>query len=180
MDMEIFRRLASRRYSDAQRLLAVVIQGLLLGALGPFTVVYLSLLLDRKLGLAGFRGETMALFFGFLFIIEGFVFAAWTVVTQYSHGKGTPSPLMPTRRLAVEGPFALCRNPMAFGTFFFYLGIGLLAGSPMSVAVTIFLFSLLVIYIRKVEEKELELRFGQAYVEYRRRTSFIIPRRPKG
>ena len=54
MDMEIFRRLASRRYSDAQRLLAVVIQGLLLGALGPSAFVYLSLLLDRKLELVGF------------------------------------------------------------------------------------------------------------------------------
>lgn len=179
MDMEIFRRLASRRYSDAQRLLAVVIQGLLLGALGPFAFVYLSLLLDRKLELVGFQGETMALFFGVLFIIEGFVFAAWTVATQYRKGKGTPSPLMPTRRLVVDGPFALCRNPMTFGTFFFYLGIGLLAGSPMAVAVTIFLFSLLVVYIKTIEEKELELRFGQEYADYRCRTSFIIPRRPK-
>lgn len=180
MNMEIFRRLASRRYSDAQRLFAVAIQGFLFGVLGPFAVVALSLFLDRKLGLTGFRGQTTAVVFGLLFVVEGFVFAAWTVATQYRNGKGTPSPLMPTQRLLVEGPFALCRNPMTFGTFFFYLGVSLLAGSPMAVAMTISLFSLLAIYIVKIEEKELELRFGQGYVDYRRRTSFIIPRRPKG
>ncbi len=180
MDVEIFRRLALRRYSEIQRLLAIVTQGLLFGALGPLAVVFLSQFLDRRLGFVGFRGEGMAIVFGALFVIEGFAFAAWTVVTQHRIGKGTPSPLMPTRRLVVEGPFALCRNPMTFGTFFFYLGMGLLAGSPMAVAVTIFLFSLLVLYIRIIEEKELELRFGKAYVDYRHRTSFIIPRRPKG
>jgi len=180
MDMEIFRRLASRRYSDAQRLLAIILQGTLFGVLGPCAVVYLSLFLDSSLGLSGFRGETMALVFGILFVIEGFAFAAWTVVTQFRNGMGTPSPLMPTRKLAADGPFALCRNPMTFGIFFFYLGASLLAGSPMAVAVTIFLFSLLVVYIKAIEEKELELRFGQEYVDYRLRTSFIIPRRPKG
>lgn len=180
MDMEIFRRLASRSYSDAQRFLAVVLQGFLFGVLGPFAVLCLSLFLDRRLGFTGFRGETMAIVIGLLFVVEGFAFAAWAVATQYRNGKGTPSPLMPTQRLLVDGPFALCRNPMAFGTFFFYLGVSLLAGSPMAVAMTISLFSLLVIYILKIEEKELELRFGRAYVDYRRRTSFIIPRRPKG
>jgi protein-S-isoprenylcysteine O-methyltransferase Ste14 len=177
MDMEIFRRLASRRYSDTQRLLAIIVQGLLFGVLGPLAVVFLSLFLDRKLGLAGFRGGVMALVFGVLFVIEGFAFAAWTVVTQCRTGQGTPSPLMPTRRLVVEGPFAFCRNPMTFGTFFFYLGVSLLAGSPMAVAVTTFLFSLLMVYIKTIEEKELETRFGAEYLAYRDRTAFIIPRR---
>ncbi len=180
MNMEIFGRLASRRYSNTQRLLAIIVQGLLFGALGPFVVVYLSLSLDHTLGLAGFRGEVMAVIIGLLFVIEGFAFAAWTVTTQYRIGQGTPSPLMPTRRLVVEGPFAFCRNPMTFGAFFFYLGVSLLAGSPMAVAVTAFLFSLLMVYIKTIEEKELENRFGQEYLAYRDRTSFIIPRRLTG
>ncbi|MCX5833703.1 MAG: isoprenylcysteine carboxylmethyltransferase family protein [Deltaproteobacteria bacterium] len=180
MDMEIFRRLASRRYSNTQRLLAIIAQGILFGALGPFVVVYLSLFLDCTLELGGFRGEAMALIFGVLFVIEGFAFTAWTVMTQYRTGKGTPSPLMPTRRLVVEGPFAFCRNPMTFGTFFFYLGVSLMAGSPVAVAMTIFLFSLLLVYIKTIEEKELEARFGQEYLTYRGRTSFIIPRRFTG
>ena len=32
------------------------------------------------------------------------------------------------------------------------------------------------IYIRLVEEKKLEKRFGKKYLEYKRKTPFIIPR----
>jgi protein-S-isoprenylcysteine O-methyltransferase Ste14 len=69
---------------------------------------------------------------------------------------------------------------MAFGTFFFYLGVSLLAGSPAAIALTILLFSLLMVYIKVIEEKELELRFGPEYLDYKDRTSFIIPRRLTG
>jgi protein-S-isoprenylcysteine O-methyltransferase Ste14 len=178
--MEIFRRLASREYSDPQRLLAIIAQGIFFVAVGPCVLVFLSPILDRAMGFAGFRGGTMALIAGVVFAVEGFAFAAWAVVTQYRIGRGTPSPLMPTRRLIVEGPFAFCRNPMAFGAFFLYLGVSLLAGSPAAVALTVILFSLLMIYIKVIEEKELELRFGPEYLDYKDRTSFIIPRRLTG
>jgi protein-S-isoprenylcysteine O-methyltransferase Ste14 len=35
------------------------------------------------------------------------------------------------------------------------------------------------IYHKSVEEKELALRFGNAYKEYRKRTSLFIPMPPK-
>jgi protein-S-isoprenylcysteine O-methyltransferase Ste14 len=34
---------------------------------------------------------------------------------------------------------------------------------------------LLILWIKKVEEKELEIRFGQDYVDYKKSTSFMIP-----
>ena len=34
----------------------------------------------------------------------------------------------------------------------------------------------LLIYIKLIEEKEMELRFGADYIEYRRQTPFLIPR----
>jgi len=34
----------------------------------------------------------------------------------------------------------------------------------------------ILIYIKLVEEKELEQRFGVEYLEYKRRTPFLIPR----
>jgi protein-S-isoprenylcysteine O-methyltransferase Ste14 len=36
------------------------------------------------------------------------------------------------------------------------------------------------IYHKCVEEKELAIRFGKEYEEYRKRTSFLIPLPPKG
>lgn len=178
VDVEIFRRLASRRYSNLQRLLSVVLQSVVFGAAGPLVLCLIAPYLDRAMGFSSFRGGMIALVTGVVFAVEGFVFAAWAVLTQYRIGLGTPSPLMPTRRLVVEGPFAFCRNPMTFGAFFYYLGVSLLAGSPAAVIVTVFLFSMLLLYIKRVEEKELELRFGEDYRAYRERTSFIIPRRP--
>jgi protein-S-isoprenylcysteine O-methyltransferase Ste14 len=34
----------------------------------------------------------------------------------------------------------------------------------------------ILIYIKLIEEKELEDRFGSEYLEYKRRTPFLIPR----
>ena len=44
-------------------------------------------------------------------------------------------------------------------------------------AEAILLFAIcLLVYIRLLEEKEMELRFGADYIEYRRQTPFLIPR----
>ena len=34
---------------------------------------------------------------------------------------------------------------------------------------------LLLIYIKRVEEKEMEIRFGQDYLAYKQQTPFLIP-----
>jgi protein-S-isoprenylcysteine O-methyltransferase Ste14 len=34
----------------------------------------------------------------------------------------------------------------------------------------------LLVYIKFLEEREMEIRFGEAYQEYRKQTPFIIPR----
>jgi protein-S-isoprenylcysteine O-methyltransferase Ste14 len=34
---------------------------------------------------------------------------------------------------------------------------------------------LLILYIKNIEEKELEMRFGNEYVKYKANTAFIIP-----
>jgi len=36
--------------------------------------------------------------------------------------------------------------------------------------------ALFILYLKKVEEKELEMRFGQAYTKYKTKTPFMIPR----
>jgi len=87
--------------------------------------------------------------------------------------------MMLTKRLIIEGPYTYCRNPMGLGIFVFYLGFGFLTGSISSIGFTLLFMSLLLLYYKFVEEKELEARFGQEYIEYKKRTPFIIPRRMK-
>lgn len=89
-------------------------------------------------------------------------------------------PLMATRKLVIQKPYSYCRNPLAFGLLNFYFGVSIFMGSPSSVVV-VFVFSAIVLsYIKLVEEKELEQRFGDEYVEYKKSTPFIIPRMKSG
>ncbi len=57
-----------------------------------------------------------------------------------------------------------------------YIGLGIVIQSPAALAIVIGLSILLLIYIKRVEERELEARFGEAYRVYKENTPFIIPR----
>ena len=65
---------------------------------------------------------------------------------------------------------------MSFGTILLYLGISILIGS-ISAIVIVFAFSIvLIIYIKQIEERELEIRFGEEYLAYKAEIPFLIPR----
>ncbi|NWG10106.1 MAG: hypothetical protein HXX80_07390, partial [Nitrososphaerales archaeon] len=68
---------------------------------------------------------------------------------------------------------------MSLGSIIFYLGFGFLTGSISSIGFTVLFMSLLLAYIKFIEEKELGARFGQEYTEYKKRTPFLIPCRRK-
>lgn len=70
-------------------------------------------------------------------------------------------------------------NPMTLGTAMLYLGIGIWIGSLSFIGLTMLFIGLLLAYVKLIEEKELEERFGQEYVEYKRKTPFLIPKRRK-
>jgi len=115
--------------------------------------------------------------FAVLFIALGIFLAGWTVLTQIAVGKGTPVPVAPPKKLIVTGPYRLCRNPMQLGVIIYYLGVGTLLGS-MEIGLAMFLLGLAIggAYHKFVEEKELRLRFGEEYEEYRKKTPFLIPK----
>jgi protein-S-isoprenylcysteine O-methyltransferase Ste14 len=83
--------------------------------------------------------------------------------------------MLPTKKLLIIGPFKYCRNPMTLGTITAYSGVAILVGSYTALLV-VFIFALmLLVYLKLIEEKELEMRFGQEYLEYKKNTSFILP-----
>ena len=105
----------------------------------------------------------------------GLFLTAWSGLVQLRVGEGTPVPAIPTRRLVTSGPYALCRNPMLLGSTVYYLGIGFLLNSISTMMLVALFLATSVVYIKLVEERELEERFGREYVEYKRRTPFLIP-----
>jgi len=83
---------------------------------------------------------------------------------------------MATQKLLISGPFKQCRNPMTLGTILLYLGVSIIAGSLSALVIVVLLMSLLMLYLKNIEEKELEIRFGEDYLKYKSKTPFIIPR----
>jgi len=78
--------------------------------------------------------------------------------------------------LLTNGIFTYTRNPMTFGYTLLPLGMGLLFRSlGMSLFIPLIVFGVQLFIIKKREEPNLERRFGEEYLEYKRKTPFLIP-----
>ncbi len=174
--MRRFRDWAKRGYSTRQRLIALGLAGILFVLILPFLLVVFSATIDGWLGLRRFTAGPVNPVVGLVLIIGGASLALWSIQAQMTVGMGTPVPMMPTRRLVVKGPFAYCRNPMTLGTFIGFLGVSVWVASFSAIVMVVILTALLLLYVRLVEEKELEARFGSEYQEYRQHTPFLLPR----
>jgi protein-S-isoprenylcysteine O-methyltransferase Ste14 len=64
---------------------------------------------------------------------------------------------------------------MTLGTDLFYLGVAIWLGSLSAIGLGLIYPVGILIYIKLIEEKELEERFGSEYLEYKKRTPFLIP-----
>ena len=109
-------------------------------------------------------------------MVGGWLLAMWTIVVQFSIGRGTPVPLMATQELVVDGPYRFCRNPMVLGAVVMYLGLAVSIGSLSAVGLVVLPTIWLLAYVKRWEEPELEARFGEAYRLYRQHTPFLLPR----
>jgi protein-S-isoprenylcysteine O-methyltransferase Ste14 len=132
--------------------------------------------LDDLLGWPGFKLGALNYILGGLLVIVGLSFGFWTGYVQLTRGRGTPLPILPTQELLTRGPFRYCRNPMTLGTILAYLGIAVIAGTVAGIGLVICFTALLLLYLKRMEEKELAERFGDAYLQYKRDVPFIIPR----
>jgi len=65
---------------------------------------------------------------------------------------------------------------MLLGMFIFLFGLGVLLGSLSLIFIFTPLFIVInVLYIKAIEEKEMEKKFGRAYLEYKKRVPMFIP-----
>ncbi len=167
---------ARHEYSPNQRLTFMLCLGPIFLFLLPYLFVSLGQAVDRWLGWAPVLNDPLNLIFGLLLTLPGLALALWTNYRQFTLGRGTPVPVMATQRLIVEPPYTYCRNPMVLGTVFVYLGVALMFHSLGAALVVLVFIAALLVYVKLAEEKEMEGRFGQEYLEYKRRTPFLIPR----
>ncbi len=165
-----------REYSEQQRLLALGMEAIVFLLVLPYALIRLGLILDQWLSFPAVLPQSVRIILGGLLILGCWLFAIWSIYVQFTIGKGTPVPLMATQKLIIQPPYSICRNPMALGAIGMYLGCALLFGSAGALILVLLGAGCLLTYIRLVEEKEMELRFGQEYLAYRKRTPFLFPR----
>ncbi len=174
--MKYFKYWASRDYPLPVVVFIMLCAGGLFVFLIPWTLIVPLPRLDVRLGLPSFSFGTINIIIGCILIAIGLFFAWGSIGAQIFKARGTPVPLIPTHKLLASGVFRYCRNPMIFGTLCAYTGIAIFAGTISGIICILIFAALLIVYVKLVEERELEMRFGQEYLDYKARTPFIIPR----
>jgi protein-S-isoprenylcysteine O-methyltransferase Ste14 len=173
--MNRFKQWQDTETSEGKRLLALVVGALIFPTCIPATLVLLLPQVDNRMGIGSFYVGYGNIAIGVIAIIMGGFFAFWTIIAQIKLASGTPFPMLPTKKLLIIGPFRYCRNPMTLGTIVAYSGVAILVGSPTALLAVATFSLMLLVYLKLIEEKELQMRFGQEYSEYRRSTPFLLP-----
>ena len=174
--MNRYKKWSERENSKAQRMMVVILGGIVFWIITPFFIVVGSAFRDPWLSLPRFFHRVVSTIIALVFMVAGWFFANWTVKVQFSLMRGTPIPMMATQKLVVKRPYTYYRNPMTLGTTAYYLGVAIWTGSLSALLLAMIYPMGISIYIKLVEEKELEQRFGLEYLEYKRRTPFVVPR----
>jgi protein-S-isoprenylcysteine O-methyltransferase Ste14 len=86
---------------------------------------------------------------------------------QFVLSKNTLVTIMPTHSLQTNGIYNISRNPMYLGLAIAYLGISCLIGNWWNIILFPFLLLIIQQYMINREEKYLERRFGQVYLDYK-------------
>jgi protein-S-isoprenylcysteine O-methyltransferase Ste14 len=114
---------------------------------------------------------------GMLLGASGAALALTCILTFVFIGRGTPAPFDPPRRLVVQGPYRLIRNPMYVGAglalagaALFYQSIPLLGYAGLFVAITH-------LFVVLYEEATLRRTFTRDYEAYCRRVGRWWPKR---
>jgi protein-S-isoprenylcysteine O-methyltransferase Ste14 len=117
---------------------------------------------------------------GLVLVVTTGAAALLTVVNLALKGLGAPFYIALSRRLAIDWLYAWTRNPMVLAVLAFLLSLGIWYQSVLFVLWALILFApALIFFVKVYEERELELRFGASYLEYKSKTPMLWPRRPR-
>lgn len=133
---------------------------------------YLSISIDNYLNLPKIPFNINAV--SYLFMITGVIIIISVFHLFITYGEGTPIPKqltskLATKKLVTRGIFKHTRNPFAIGMLMTLIGFGIYINSYSMLLLTIIAFiggHLFVVYI---EEPDMEQRFGQEYLKYKKK-----------
>lgn len=143
---------------------------LVIGIFYPGVTAY-----DKILGIPSLPFRPLAVTIGAVLVPASVFFLFTSLIGIGGIGHGGPA-IDLTKNLVDSLTYKTTRNPMSLGFYAGCLALGLLAGSTYFTLWTIVeIIPLHILYLKIFEELELEMRFGQPYIEYKKRTPFLIP-----
>ncbi|MFZ5921936.1 MAG: methyltransferase family protein [Chloroflexota bacterium] len=107
------------------------------------------------------------------------LFLALAVASLLLKGLGLPFALALTRAVVTDWVYAWTRNPMVLAALAFLVGLGLWLRSGLFLAwLLVMVGPVIFVFLKIYEERELEIRFGRSYLDYKSATPMLWPRRP--
>lgn len=112
-------------------------------------------------------------------MLIGGLFLILVVFTLVIKGSGLPFAAAFTRVVVTDWLYSWTRNPMILSALALLVGLGLWLGSGLFLIwVLVVVSPAVLVYLRVYEERELEIRFGESYLEYKDKTPLLFPRHP--
>ena len=123
-----------------------------------------------------YNANIWSLIVGFVIALTGESIRLWGVSWTGSETRTTGA--AGGTFLIISGPFAYVRNPLYIGNILLYLGLGIMSFAlfPYLQIVAICFFLWQYHLIIKYEEKYLQNKFGNDYIDYIKNVRSIIPR----
>ena len=143
----------------------------------PYLIVVLAVLpyiFARWLGAGGL--SLPGIVGGSLLALGGLGLSGWCSRLFVILGKGTQSPLEPTKRIVIGGPYRYVRNPILLGNLLLLLGEAALFASRGILVYTVLFFAAWHLILNRWEEPSLRRRFGKEYEDYRSDVPRWLPR----
>ena len=142
------------------------------GALAPPPLIYLGtlvlgLLLNRRFPTA-FLPRTIARGLGWPLLSAGVLLVGWFEWT-IRHAGTTDSPYEPVSHIVTEGPFHYTRNPAYLSLTMIYTAIATLANALWAIVLLPVALLLIQRGVIEREERYLEGKFGEEYLNYKAR-----------
>ena len=143
-----------------------------------FTMVFVSKLFDRLLGLPPLTGYPANVICGTISIIAGLIVVGWSYSYLNLEGKGSPVPgFKKTVFLVTTGPYALSRHPSVIGKLLGVIGLAFFFKSCFFMFVTIPVLLIGSIFEKKYRQEPVDLEmWGASFIDYQRRVPILFPR----
>ncbi len=146
----------------------------------PILTFLIGRALDSIFRLPSFPPFPINILLGSAIFFPGLAVGIKATRTLFRKGKGLPwgelNERSQTKKLVTHGIYAYTRNPMVLGYSLLPCGMGIMFQSPsMTLLITAIVLVASAWVAKTREEPSLEKRFGETYLDYKRRTPFLIP-----